>query len=47
MLYVVCIQRKIRLGNMGVISLSPLQPGDIGGCEVVKKLEALREKVWG
>lgn len=28
---------------MGVISLSPVQASDVGGCEVVKKLEALRE----
>jgi len=45
MLYVMFIWRKIWLRNMGVISLSPLQAGAMGGCEVVKKLEALRESV--
>lgn len=42
-LYVMVIWRKIHLRNMGVSSLSPMQAGDIGDCEVVKKLEVLRE----
>lgn len=46
MFYVMFIWRKIQLRNMGVISLSPMQAGDIGGCEVVKKLGGFK-RVWG
>lgn len=33
MLYVMFIWRKMQLRNMSVISLSPMQAGDIGGCK--------------
>lgn len=34
MLYVMVIWRKTQFRNMGVISLSPVQAGDTGGCEL-------------
>ena len=48
MLYVIVIWRKIQFRNMGVISISPMQAGDTGGCKVSCEDDGRRrEKVWG